>query len=97
MVSNFLKDNGCSLNEIEAITELIESTWQDDEPKNDSEKILKDVGTWFYASEDFEEMLQLLRMELENLNESIPDLDTWRLSYVEKLRIQHKFYTEFAK
>ena len=97
LVSNFLKDNGCSLNEIEAITELIESTWQDDEPKNDSEKILKDVGTWFYASEDFEEMLQLLRIELENLNESIPDLDTWRLSYVEKLRIQHKFYTEFAK
>ncbi|TDS15380.1 hypothetical protein DFQ03_2021 [Maribacter caenipelagi] len=97
LVSQFLKDNSCSSNEIEAIVELIKSAWQNDEPKNDSEKILKDVSTWFYASKDFEEMLQLLRMELENFKASIPDLDTWRLSYLEKLRLQHKYYTDFAK
>lgn len=97
LASQFLKDNSCSSNEIEAIVELIKSAWQNDEPKNDSEKILKDVSTWFYASKDFEEMLQLLKMELENFNASIPDLDTWRLNYLEKLRLQHKYYTDFAK
>ncbi|SIQ55727.1 Pycsar system effector family protein [Maribacter ulvicola] len=93
----FLKENNISQPNVEAIVHLVESAWQSDRPKNDSEAIIKDAGTWFYASEDFEEMLQLLRLELENFNETVPDLDTWRLEYVEKLRIKHRYYTDYAK
>ncbi|APQ15886.1 Pycsar system effector family protein [Maribacter hydrothermalis] len=97
LATNFLQKNNCSQEAIDEVIHLIEITWQDDEPNNSSEAILKDVGTWFYASEDFEEMLQLLRLEKENFHQTIPDLDTWRLNYVEKLRVKHRFYTDYAK
>ena len=71
--------------------------WSKDEPKSESEKIMKDVRTWFYASSDFEELLQLLRLELENFDKSVPDIDTWRLDYVEELRVRHRFYSDYAK
>lgn len=95
--TKFLKENNCSQQEIDIVVQLMESAWKNDKPNNDAEAIVKDVSTWFYASEDFEEMLQLLRLELENFNETNPDLDTWRLNYLEKLRIEHRYYTDFAK
>ncbi|SFR75187.1 Pycsar system effector family protein [Maribacter stanieri] len=97
LASSFLKENKVDQNDIDQIHSLISCPWQDENPKNDEEAILKDVSCWFYASENFEEMLQLLRLELENFDKSVPDLDTWRLNYVEKLRIQHRFYTDYAK
>ena len=97
LASSFLKDNNCEQHDITIVTHLIESGWQNDKPTNDAEAIVKDACSWFYASDDFEEMLQLLRLELENFNETIPDLDTWRLNYLEKLRIEHRYYTDFAK
>ncbi|MEP2240215.1 MAG: Pycsar system effector family protein [Maribacter sp.] len=97
LATNFLQENNCPQNEITFVVQLIESAWKNDKPKNEAEAIVKDVCTWFYASEDFEEMLQLLRLELENFNETNPDLDTWRLNYLEKLRIEHRYYTDFAK
>jgi len=97
LAAGFLQENNCSQEEITLISTLIRSSWENDSPKNDSEKILKDVRTWFYASEDFEEMLQLLRLELKNFDKSVPDLDSWRLNFVEKLRVNHNFYTDYAK
>ena len=97
LATSFLKDNNCEQHDITIVTHLIESGWQNDKPTNDAEAIVKDACFWFYASDNFEEMLQLLRLELENFNETIPDLDTWRLNYLEKLRIEHRYYTDFAK
>ncbi|WP_405414237.1 Pycsar system effector family protein [Maribacter sp. Asnod1-A12] len=97
LATSFLKGNNCEQKDIDVVVQLIESAWKNDKPINDAEAIVKDVCTWFYASEDFEEMLQLLRLELENFNDNNPDLDTWRLNYLEKLRIEHRYYTDFAK
>jgi len=97
LATTFLKEKKCVQKDIDVVVQLIESAWKNDKPINDAEAIVKDVCTWFYASEDFEEMLQLLRLELENFNDNNPDLDTWRLNYLEKLRIEHRYYTEFAK
>lgn len=97
LASNYLQDNNVDKDKIDKVLDLIRSAWNNKEPKSVSEKIVKDVRTWFYASDDFEEMLQLLRLELENFDKSVPDMDTWRLDYVEELRIKHRFYTEYAK
>ena len=97
LASNYLQDNNVDKDKIDKVLDLIRSAWNNKEPKSVSEKIVKDVRTWFYASEDFEEMLQLLRLELENFDKSVPDMDTWRLDYVEELRVKHRFYTEYAK
>ncbi|WP_036155065.1 Pycsar system effector family protein [Maribacter forsetii] len=97
LATTFLKEKKCVQKDIDVVVQLIESAWKNDKPIKDAEAIVKDVCTWFYASEDFEEMLQLLRLELENFNDNNPDLDTWRLNYLEKLRIEHRYYTEFAK
>lgn len=97
LASNYLQNNNVDKDKIDKVLDLIRSAWNNKEPKSVSEKIVKDVRTWFYASEDFEEMLQLLRLELENFDKSVPDMDTWRLDYVEELRVKHRFYTEYAK
>ncbi|WP_116769338.1 Pycsar system effector family protein [Maribacter litoralis] len=97
LASNYLQNNNVDKDKIDKVLYLIRSAWNNKEPKSVSEKIVKDVRTWFYASEDFEEMLQLLRLELENFDKSVPDMDTWRLDYVEELRVKHRFYTEYAK
>lgn len=97
LATTFLKEKKCVHKDIDVVVQLIESAWKNDKPINDAEAIVKDVCTWFYASEDFVELLQLLRLELENFNDNNPDLDTWRLNYLEKLRIEHRYYTEFAK
>ncbi|MEP2060030.1 MAG: Pycsar system effector family protein [Maribacter litoralis] len=97
LASNYLQNNNVDKDKIDKVLDLIRSAWNNKEPKSVPEKIVKDVRTWFYASDDFEEMLQLLRLELENFDKSVPDMDTWRLDYVEELRVKHRFYTEYAK
>jgi len=97
LATTFLKEKKCVQKDIDVVVQLIESAWKNDKPINDAEAIVKDVCTWFYASEDFEELLQLLRLELENFNDNNSDLDAWRLNYLEKLRIEHRYYTDFAK
>ena len=93
----FLENEGVDNSTIKTVCNLIINAWQDDKPKSDEEAILKDVRTSFYASSDFDELLQLLRLELENFNKTVPDLETWRMNYVEKLRIEHSYFTDYAK
>ena len=97
LASTFLKEENVSEKDIETIGELIQSAWEYTEPQKEEEAILKDIRTFFYAAEDFEEMLGLLRLEMENLDKTIPDLESWRLQFIEKLRIEHRFYTDYAK
>lgn len=98
LATDFLSEEKEVVNQdIKAVTDLIKKAWEDKEPNSEEEAILKDVRTWFYASDDFEEMLQLLRLELVNFDKPVPNLETWRLNYVEKLRVQHMFYTNYAK
>lgn len=97
LASHFLAEHKVAQEDIDVIVNLLKSAWQDDAPKSDEEAIIKDSNTWFFASDSFEEMLQLLRLELENFNSNVPDLDNWRLNYLEKLRVQHRYYTDYAK
>jgi hypothetical protein len=97
LANTFLLKENVDSSDIKAITGLIVSAWNTKKPENDEEAILKDVRTSFYAFGDFEELLGLLRLESENFDVNIPDLESWRLNFIEKLRIEHKFYTDYAR
>jgi hypothetical protein len=97
LANTFLLKENVDSSDIKAVAGLIESAWNTKKPENDEEAILKDVRTSFYAFGDFEELLGLLRLESENFDVNIPDLESWRLNFIEKLRIEHKFYTDYAR
>lgn len=81
----------------EKVAKLIDAAWSDDSPSNDDEAIIKDGRTSYYASDDFEELLVLDRMEQENLGLNPPSLNEWRKEYIEILRTKHQFHTDYAK
>lgn len=97
LATEFLEKEEVSKDEIEHVSNLIEKAWSLEKPLTDEEALIKDVNTYFYASKDFEELLQLLRLELQNFEIQVLDLHTWRMSYIEKLRVEHTFYTDYAK
>lgn len=97
LATDFLQGEKVDAKTIEVVGELIRKAWEHEQPQNEEEAIVKDIRTSFYASSNFEEMLGLLRLELKNFDQPIPDLEAWRLEYVEKLRIEHRFYTDYAK
>ena len=97
LARKFLTENEYEKEVIDKVCQLIRSAWTKDEPLNEEEKIIKDARLSFYASKDFEELLVLLHMELQNFEKSIPTIEEWRKRYIEILRTEHHFYTDYAK
>ncbi len=97
LLTSFLNREKEESAEVEKTVQLLRSAWEDDEPDNEEEAIVKDAHTHYYASDNFEELIGLLRLERENFDTSIPDLESWRLHFVKQLRINHRFYTAYAK
>jgi predicted metal-dependent HD superfamily phosphohydrolase len=97
LAESFLSEKGVDDNKIKRIRTLIQIAWNDNGPTNKEEEIIKDARTSFYAADDLEELLGLLRMEMENLNQNPPGIQEWRKRYIETLRTRHRFYTDHAK
>ncbi|MBC8768874.1 phosphohydrolase [Arenibacter sp. BSSL-BM3] len=97
LARKFLTENEYENEVIDKVCQLIRSAWTKDEPLNEEEKVIKDARLSFYASKDFEELLVLLHMELQNFEKSIPTIEEWRKRYIEILRTEHHFYTDYAK
>ncbi|WP_339715705.1 Pycsar system effector family protein [uncultured Kriegella sp.] len=97
LVKDFLLKNGKEQKSTTKICALIEAAWSNQSPQNEEEKIIKDIRTHYYASEDFEELLGLLLMEQESLNLNPQPIEELRKKYIEILRTDHRFYTDFAK
>jgi len=93
----FLKSIDSDEKSVERIITLIGAAWSPTEPKNESEGIIKDIRTSYYGSEDFLELLELDRMERQNIGLNPPPLQDWRKEYIEILRTKHRFYTDYAK
>lgn len=97
LANNFLLENGKEQKSITKVCALIKAAWNDKLPEDEEEKIIKDIRTHYYASEDFEELLGLLLMEQESLNLNPEPIEELRKKYIEILRTDHRFYTDFAK
>lgn len=92
----FLSKNGFESQFINDVCTLIEETSADTEPKDIEVQILKDANSAHYASKDFEELIELQRMEMENLITDAPKVEEWRQRHIEILRTNHRFYTDYA-
>ena len=97
LAKDFLNKNSKDKKLITNVCTLIEAAWSAKEPKNEEERILKDGLTSYYAMEDFEELLGLLRMEQESLNHNPRSIDELRKEYIEILQTNHHYYTDYAK
>jgi len=96
LAEQFLEKNGYNEKDVKKVSSLIEAAWHDDDPNDPSEAVVKDVRTSYYASEDFKEMLELVRMERQNLGLNPPPPQEWRKEHIEILRTEHRFHTDYA-
>ena len=97
LAAQFLMEQKHSTTGIEGIVSLIGAAWSDEVPKTLEEAAIKDIRTFRYASGDFKELLELERMELENLGQHPPSQHEWQKEHLEILRTQHRYYSAYAK
>lgn len=91
----FLEQNKVSEDIITSVERTIEATLAGAEPRNDIEKILKDADCSHFAKDNFKEVSELLRQEL-NLRGEKYSAEEWRDINIKMLSVQHQFYTDYA-
>lgn len=96
LADEYLSGNNVSKADADKIREYIASAWDDDDPKNVTVEILKDARTAFYGSENFKELIELQRMELNNFSVDTPTMAEWIKSYIEIFQGKHRYYTAYA-
>lgn len=93
----FMQEEGCSKEDIAAVTELIMATVWDYSPKNCLEEILRDADCSHFAREDFGEITRQLRKEFELVKGEKIGSKKWRKTNIEVLENKHCYYTNYAK
>lgn len=92
---SFLEEHQIPQEDIKLIEAAIQVTQLGVEPKTDLENILKDADCSHFAREDFKEISELLRQEL-NLKGCAYSTHEWLSMNITMLTEQHKFYTDYA-
>ncbi|WP_318312636.1 Pycsar system effector family protein [Flagellimonas crocea] len=91
----YLSKNPLHINASE-VSDIIKAAWGTDEPSRSEVEILRDANTAFYGSKDFDKLMELERMELSNFSQDTYTSVEWREEYLEKLRIHHRYFTQYA-
>lgn len=92
----FLIKHKVAQEDIDAIKQLILATKLVYEPKNLSEKIIRDADCYHVASKYYKDLIELLRKEWElTMNKSLNN-DEWLNENIEFLTKHQKFYTDYA-
>jgi adenylate cyclase len=96
LAENHLKRFGYSQEEIQIVTQIINSTKLDVEPQTLLEKIICDADHDYLGRADYYHVVKKLRIELENIGEVMTELEwiEFQLNYLENI---HQYYTETAK
>jgi len=97
MARGFLENEGCEKSFIDAVCALIMSTEKHYEPKDELEKIMRDADASHFAKKSFVQTSELLREELSFLGLVDYSIEEWREQNIKLLRIDHRFYTNYAK
>jgi predicted metal-dependent HD superfamily phosphohydrolase len=97
IVRDFLKQHGKNDDYIEQVSEIIRATKVDSQPKNLSDKIMKDADYSHFASTDYMAICELLREEWKlTQNKTFTDLE-W-VTENRRILVQcHHYFTDFAK
>jgi predicted metal-dependent HD superfamily phosphohydrolase len=96
IVSDFLKDKGKTDDYINKVASLIKATTYNYEPQTLLEKIIKDADYSHFASESYQRVCELLRIEWENTGQKkYTDLE-WAKENLCVLSQCHTYYTDYA-
>lgn len=97
IAKDFLSKNDCDQETIEKVESLIMATQRHYEPQNLNEEIIRDADASHLGSSSYVETSELLREELAKLGIGEYNQKEWRDLNIEMFRIEHRFYTDYAK
>jgi predicted metal-dependent HD superfamily phosphohydrolase len=96
IATTFLNDQGYSQNDIDAVCGLILATKMNYEPKNQSEKIIRDADCAHIGSKNYIDISELLRKEWEITCDKTLTEAEWLTENINFLATKHRFYTNQA-
>ena len=96
IAKDFLAENNFDVLQVDAICGDIMATKRYYEPKNLSEKIIRDADSSHFAQKSYWETTDFLKEELEKLGIAQYTPKEWRDENIKMFRNEHQFYTDYA-
>lgn len=93
----FLKNEDYDTEKVEQILKLIQTTKVGETPESLPEKIIKDADCGHFASDDFEDVSELLRQEFKMVKKQNFNVNEWIDENLKVLTEKHQFYTDYAR
>ncbi|MBS3738389.1 Pycsar system effector family protein [Mesohalobacter halotolerans] len=97
IAKEFLKNEGYDDDKIKQVLNVIEATKVGVSPETLPEKIIKDADCGHFATEDFEEVSELLRQELKLVKKQKFNVNEWIDENLKVLTEKHQFYTDYTR
>jgi len=97
IAEDFLKNVNYEEDKIKQVLKLIEATKVGVTPEKLSQKIIKDADCGHFATEDFEDVSELLRQELKLVKKQNFNVNEWIDENLKVLTEKHQFYTDYAR
>jgi HD superfamily phosphodiesterase len=91
----FLEEQKVAEDTISAVETTIDATEMNAQPQSEVDKILRDADSSHFAKENFKEISELLRQEL-NLRGQEYSAEEWRNLNIKMLSVRHQYYSTFA-
>lgn len=97
IVEKFLNEQGKNPEYIEEVKEIIRTTKMDREPVTLAQKIIKDADYFHFATDNYNELSELLREEWKLTEQKMyTDLE-WAMGNRKMMLQYHRYYTDYAK
>ncbi|MDG1571804.1 DUF5706 domain-containing protein [Robiginitalea sp. M366] len=94
---DFLSGQKLSPERIDRVCDLIMATQRYHQPRDLAEEIIRDADAAHLGQEDYPEISELLREELEQLGVATYTPETWREANIQMFRTEHHYYTAYAQ
>jgi len=96
IASDFLKEKGVDNKIIDVVNHCILATKLGNKPNTLLEKIMRDADTFHFGKENFNDISEFLRKELEILGIKNYSTTEWLDENIQLLSEKHQFYTDYA-
>ena len=97
IAEEFLKQNNYDAGNINKVLKYILATKVGETPESLPEKIIKDADCGHFASDDFEDVSELLRQEFKMVKKQNFNVNEWIDENLKVLTEKHQFYTDYAR
>lgn len=97
IAKEFLEEQNYNKEKIQQVLKIIQTTKVGETPESLLEKIIKDADCGHFATEEFEDVSELLRQELKMTKKEKFNVKEWIDENLKVLTEKHKFYTDYAR